>query len=275
MADLKTVIVPLNKKNYPTWKMQCQMALVKDSIWSIVNGTETAPATDGEAWRKFMGRRGRAPAIIVLAIDPTLLYLIGKPKDPQAVWARLEGQFQRKTWANKLQLRRKLFALKLKEGESVNEHIKSMSEIFKALAVIGDPTGDEDKVVHLLASLSNLFDMLVTALEAQLESMPKGELVTERLIHEEQKLLEKVASTRTDVDGRKEFTASSQRHPRPGTRNSSFKCHFCHKPGHFKKDCRKYLAAKQQCASPAENKEISTDGEVLVMTHTLAIVSKR
>ena len=155
MADLKTMIVLLNGKNYPTWKIQCQMALVKDSLWSIVNGTETAPATDGEARRKFKGRRDCALAIIILTIDPMLLYLIGEPKDPRAVWARLEGQFQRKTWTNKLQLRRKLFALKLKEGESVNEHIKSMSEIFEALAVIGDPIGDEDKVVHLLASLPN------------------------------------------------------------------------------------------------------------------------
>ena len=129
MADLKTVIVPLNRKNYPMWKIQCQIALVKDSLWSIVNGTETAPATDGEAWRKFMGRRDHVLTIIVLAIDPTLQYLIGEPEDPRDVWARLEGQFQRKTWANKLQLRRKLFALKLKEGESVNKHIKSMSEI--------------------------------------------------------------------------------------------------------------------------------------------------
>ena len=260
MADLKTVIVPLNGKNYPTWKIQCQMALVKDSLWNIINGTETAPATDGEARRKFMGRKDRALAIIVLAIDPTL--------------GEARRSVPEETWANKLQLRRKLFALKLKEGESINEHIRSMSKIFEALAVIGDPVGDEDKVVHLLASLPDSFDMLVTALEAQSESVPKWELVTKRRIHEEQKLREKAASTCTDGDGRKVFTASSQRHPRPGTRNLSFKCHFCHKPGHFKRDCRKYLAAKKQGASPAENKEISTNGEVLVMTHALATTSK-
>jgi hypothetical protein len=136
------------------------MALVKDSLWSIVNGTETAPDSDGEPRRKFMARRDRALAVIVLAIDPTLLYLIGTdPNDPQAVWTKLEGQFQRKTWANKLQLRRKLFALKLKEGESVNHHVKTMSEIFEALAVIGDAVGEEDKVVHLLASLPDSYDM--------------------------------------------------------------------------------------------------------------------
>ena len=111
------------------------MALMKDSLWGIVSGTETLPAEEHvDARRKFMSRSDRALAIIVLAVDPSLLYLLGDPKDPQAVWQKLEEQFQRKTWSNKLQLRRKLYALKLKEGESVNEHIKTMSEIFEALS---------------------------------------------------------------------------------------------------------------------------------------------
>ena len=43
-TDLKTVaIVPLNGRNYPTWKVQCRMALVRDGLWGIVSGSETAP----------------------------------------------------------------------------------------------------------------------------------------------------------------------------------------------------------------------------------------
>ena len=45
MAEVKTVsIVPLNGLNYPTWKLQCKMALMKDGLWAIVDGTETSPA---------------------------------------------------------------------------------------------------------------------------------------------------------------------------------------------------------------------------------------
>ena len=62
-----------------------------------------------------------------------------------------------------------------------------MTEIFEALAVIDAPVSDEDKVVHLLASLPDSFNMLVTALEANSEAVPKMENVTERLLHEEQK----------------------------------------------------------------------------------------
>ena len=59
-----------------------------------------------------------------------------------------------------------------------------MTELFEELAVVGDPVSDEDRVVHLLASLPDSYDMLVTALEANSETVPKMEIVTERLLHE-------------------------------------------------------------------------------------------
>ena len=42
-SELKTAVVPLNGKNYPTWKVQCRMALMKEGLWNIVEGTEAAP----------------------------------------------------------------------------------------------------------------------------------------------------------------------------------------------------------------------------------------
>ena len=68
-----------------------------------------------------------------------MLYLIGDPEDPIAVWKKLGDQFQKKTWLNKLELGRKLHSLRLREGDCVLEHIKAMTELFDALSVVGDP----------------------------------------------------------------------------------------------------------------------------------------
>ena len=40
---------------------------------------------------------------------------------------------------------RRLYSLKLREGDSVQEHIRKMIEIFEELAVIGDPVTEEDR----------------------------------------------------------------------------------------------------------------------------------
>ena len=64
-----------------------------------------------------------------------------------------------------------------------------MIAIFDSLAAVGDPMKEENRVVHLLASLADPYGMLVTALEANTE-VSKMEIVTKRLLHEESKLKE-------------------------------------------------------------------------------------
>ena len=193
MAESKqTVIVPLNGNNYPTWRVQCHMALVRDGLWGIVAGTETALAEGGDRRSKFLARRDWALATIVLVVEPTLLYLLGDPEDPVAVWQKLQNQFQKKTWANKLALRRRLHSLQLKDGKSVQDHVKAMTELFNELAIVADAIEEKDQVVYLLASLPDSFNTLVTALEAN-EDVPKMEVVKERLLHTERKQKEKLS----------------------------------------------------------------------------------
>ena len=66
----------------------------------------------------------------------------------------------------------------------MQEHVKAMTEIFEGLSVIGDPISEEDRVVHLVASLPDLYSMLVSAFEANVD-VPKFEVVTEQFLHEE------------------------------------------------------------------------------------------
>ena len=138
MAEVRTVAVtPLNGSNYATWRVQCKMALMKEGLWGIVAGTEAE--SEAAAHSKYVGIRDRALAIVVLSVDPTLLYLIGEPTDPKVVWTKLADQYQRKTWANKLELRRKLHSMRMKEGDSVQGHVRQMTEVFNPLSAMDVP----------------------------------------------------------------------------------------------------------------------------------------
>ena len=155
----------------------------------------------------------------MLAIEPSLLYLIGAdPTDPVVVWRALGEQFQRRTWANKLELKRKLFSMRLAEGGSVQEYIKFMTEICDELSVIGQTISEEDRVVYLLASLNESYNVLVTDLEASAE-VPTLAVVRERLLHEETK-------TKSRSNQFSQALTTSFR--------KKLRCHFCNKPGHFK-----------------------------------------
>lgn len=233
-------IVALNGENYPTWKLQCKMTLVREGLWGIVSGTEDCPdqATEAEKHTKYLAKQDRALATIVLAIETSLLYLLGDPQDPAIVWEQLSQQFQRRTWANKLRLRKKLFTKRLKEGDSMKGHIKWMTEVFGELAVIAEPVSEEDKVVHLLASLPDAYDVLVTALESGSENIPPLGTVTERLLREEEKL----KGRETTEEDTKLLIAGNN----PGPRKKTFTCHHCGKPGHYKRDCRKWAKSQAE-----------------------------
>ena len=53
-------IIPLKGTNYPSWKLQHTMVLVREGLWGIVAGTEKAPDTMTEVDKhaKYMGYRG-------------------------------------------------------------------------------------------------------------------------------------------------------------------------------------------------------------------------
>lgn len=258
MAESKSVsIVPLNGDNYATWKVQCRMALVKDGLWNIVNGKETLPEGGSEEARtKFEARRDRALALVVLSLEPSLLYLIGDPQDPVVVWKLLSNQFQKKTWANRLRLRRRLHSLKLNEGGAVQEHIRQMTEIFQELAVVGDPVGEEDRVVYLLASLPESYDMVVTAFEANSE-VPKIEVVTERLLNHEKK--------------QKDRKGTDESESAMAVRSKEIRCYYCKKLGHIKRNCSAFKQRQNsQTAVPQGANVADDEGEDAIMvTHAL------
>ena len=68
--------------------------------------------------------------------------------------------------------------MKLKDGQSVQKHVKMLNKIFDELPIIHDLLDKENQVVHILTSSPESY-MLVTALEANPEA-PKLEIVTER-----------------------------------------------------------------------------------------------
>ena len=242
MSEGRYNIVPLGDSNFSTWKIQLKMVLIREDLWGFVTGAEVVPSTGSNSYRKQCGRRDKALSVIVMAIEPKLLYLIGAdPEDPKEVYDKLCNTFMRKTWANKLRLRKQLFSLKLTSDISVHQHIKKFVDIFSELAILGDGIDEEDRVIYLLASLPDSYNTLVTALEAQ-EQVPSWEMVTEKLLNEEFKLKSKSNSTES--------------HDALVSKTDNFKktklCYECGKPGHIKRNC--YIYLRKQKELDAESK---------------------
>ena len=57
----KSNIIPLNERNFPTWKVQMKMHLISLELYNIIEEVETAPDDVSSAeFRKFTNRRNKA-----------------------------------------------------------------------------------------------------------------------------------------------------------------------------------------------------------------------
>ena len=166
------------------------MTLMKHGLWSIVDGSETTPAGDAGQdveWQVCRKERQSSCFGSIIVRGALFAVLAGGTRWPccsmeGARWSVSEKIMH--SWANKLELRRMLYSLKLDEGGSVQAHIKTMMEVFEGLSVVGDPISDEDRVVHLLASSPDLYGMLVTALNKYRNGLSNWTIVEWRAKYE-------------------------------------------------------------------------------------------
>ena len=145
-----------------------------------------------------------------------------------------------------------------------------MTELFDALSVAGETVSEADRVVYLLASLPESFNVLVTALEAN-EDVPKLEVVTERILHQERKSKE-----RSEVSPGTESAMTSRRH-------KPMRCHHCGRLGHIKRYCKDLKAEKkgqkdektksQKAATTAAHESSDSESNGLIAGHALSVSS--
>ena len=66
---------------------------------------------------------------IVMAVSTPQLYLVTSCQEPKEAWEALRNHFECETLANKLFLKKQYFRTEMKEGTSMENHLKHMKEI--------------------------------------------------------------------------------------------------------------------------------------------------
>ena len=172
-----------------TWKFQIKHLLLAKELWGFIDGTEVLQENASAQQRADYNKRSqKAFSTIVMSISLSQLYLITSCEDAARVWTALRNHFEWDTLVNKLMLKKQYFRMGMKDGTSMEAHIKNMKELTDRLAAINAPIAEEDQVVTLLGSLPPSYSILVTALEAR--DVISLSCVQQSLIWEEQRIKE-------------------------------------------------------------------------------------
>ena len=124
--------------NWQIWKYQMTAILEARELYGHIDGTLTRPASDGSsgAIATFEKAQKKTKALIVTSIKSDLIYLITECQTPKEIWDQLKQRFERDTIVNKLFLKQKFFSLKMKESDSLEEHLQRMKVITDQLTAI-------------------------------------------------------------------------------------------------------------------------------------------
>ena len=125
----------------------------------------------------------------------------------------------------------------MEENDDLLKHINKIKTLAEQLDAVGAPVSEDDLVITLLASLSESYGFLITALESRADSL-SWEFVTSRLLHEDLKRKEQGVEESANGQGQVFVTHDTGRRTgRQAQAKTSSACHYCGEHGHWIAKC--------------------------------------
>jgi hypothetical protein len=100
------------------------------------------------------------------------------------LWEKLGKLYQSKSLVDKLFLRKKLYSLRMRDGDSVAEHLNAFNTMVSQLVSVEIEILDQDKCISLLCSLPDSWDSLVVSICSNTTALKFDEVVSSLLSEE-------------------------------------------------------------------------------------------
>eukprot|EP00253_Pinus_taeda_P005141 PITA_05141 len=199
--------------------------LVDKDQWIAVDpGTKPTGVTD-EEWKKL---DRKAKSTIRLCVSDSVLLNVSGEATAKALWDKLGTLYQSKSLVNKLFLRKKLYNLRMKDGDSATEHLNAFNTLF-------------DEIVSALLTeemrWKNMDNQNGDALSVRGWSQNRNK--------------NKSSSGRSKSRGRSKS---------PG-KPTKVVCWKCGKEGHFRRECKSKALDKRKGSDDAPSAEAKTTSD--------------
>lgn len=233
MADgWKASFAKLGNGNYASWKFRMRSLLEREDLWDAIEQPKPEEVDDGYAqWRKS---DVKARATIALFVEDSQLRFVKKCETAHQMWENLRVYHEKATIGNQVMLLQQLCSKNLCEGGNVEKHLEEFECLYERLDNAGVELSELLRIIMMLRSLPSSYSSFVTSLENRPQEDLTMDLVVARLRDEYQK---RAGNSSLGDNSESAMKVSDKA-------RSERKCFYCSKPGHFKKNCRKFLAEK-------------------------------
>jgi hypothetical protein len=119
-----------------------------------------------------------------LCLSDSVLLNVSEEATTKDLWDKLGKLYESKSLVNKIFPRKNLYNLRMRDGDSVAEHLNAFNTVVSQLLSIEIKILDEDKCISLLCSLPDSWDSLVVAIGSNTNSLKFDEVVSSLLSEE-------------------------------------------------------------------------------------------
>ena len=157
-----TSVPILTSTNFNNWRFRITSVLKRELCADVF---EMDPPAEAGLLAKFNIKDNKAQSIIIQGISDKHLDLVKDCKTAREQVTSLKNVFIRSTSFTKLTLWRKLFELRSTSSDSLEDHFLKFDSIIRDLNDLGSKIEESDRVCHMLLSLPDKFESVITALE--------------------------------------------------------------------------------------------------------------
>ena len=238
--------------NFGLWQRRVKDLLVQQGLVKALYGKAKKPETmTDDEWKEL---DIKAVSTIQLCLADKLMYDVMDDVSTAAIWLKMESRYMSKSLTNKLNLKQKLYELKMAKGADLVQHVHTFNKIISDLLWINIKFDDENKAMMLLSSLSASDKHLVTTLLWGKETLEFEEILGALLDHYQRKQnLGESSSEGLMVKGNQERGRKKDRnhnfargHSKSKSKIKTVKCYKCQKKGHIKRDCPEWKRGKDK-----------------------------
>lgn len=211
--------IPLfNGDNFSTWSFRVETLFEAKGLFNILDSTKESNKKED----------AMARSIIIQCLSDKYIEYVREKKTAKEMMDALGQVFQRKSILSKLYIKKKLLSHKLQPKTRLEDHFQIFDKLIRDLENVSKgKLEEEDKVCHLLLTLPDSYDSIVTAMET-MSSELKLDFVKTRLLEFELKQVSKDES---------QFNIKDQQDAENMQDSSFLVCYNCGKKGHKRFEC--------------------------------------
>ncbi|KAH9649101.1 hypothetical protein KPL70_025857 [Citrus sinensis] len=242
MTSTKVDLEKFNGKNdFNMWKVKMEAVLITHGLGDAllpVTKKEGKDVSTSKTPEQMAEIDRKAKGTIILSLADSVIREVAKEPTVADLWAKLESSYMKKSLANRLYIKKRMFTLKMHEGSSLDEHLDEFNKVCDTLETIDAVLEDEDKVLLLISSLPKSYEHFIDALMYERQTLSLDEVksaLSTKELQGKQESLGNSSGEGLTAKAKPEWKKKKQGKNKEKQKN--LRCFLCHKEGHFKKDC--------------------------------------